>query len=93
MRIWFIRGRYDRQSLVDKTSYWERYGEEYDEKYTDGQWLYWTRHSTWDKKEVASIQVNMPSATRAFKRAQDHLSRGVMEAELLGMDIKLPDGE
>ena len=97
MKVWLIRGRYNRQHLANNPNFWEYYGEEYDKKYTDGQWLYWTRNSNFDKKEVASIQANKPSADRALKRAKK-LFVSETEAKIIGIELVeaeliIPQGE
>jgi hypothetical protein len=93
MKIWIIRGKYNRQALVNNTLFWNRYQNEYDKKYTDGQYLYWTRDSRFDKKELASIQVNRPSANRAFKRAKEYCFDWILNIELVEIEIALPNEE
>ena len=94
MTIWIIRGKYNYEVMRE---YYEEFPYRKTNDFEDGQWLYWSRTSSWVNKDKVSIQVNKPSASRAFKRAKDIMEDSfrtyITDIELLEMDIKLPNGE
>ena len=93
MKVWIIRGKYNFEVLRE---YYEENPLRKTNDYKDGQYLYWTRDSRFKNKEIASIQTNKPSATRAFKRAVNSMSTGrqiVIDIELVEVELILPDGE
>lgn len=92
MIVWLIRGKFNRKALeeVIKKHPHHRKG------FVDGQYLYWSRTSTWEKTTKASIQVNRPSADRAFKRAKNHMNGMlpyIINIELVETDLFLPNGD
>jgi hypothetical protein len=94
MKVWIIRGKYNYEVLRE---YYEEHPLRKDNNYQDGQYLYWTRDSRWEKKEIASIQTNNGSAKRAFKRAVNYMencyNKYIIDIELLEIELVLPDGE
>ena len=97
MKVWVIRGKF---SDVPKKEFIENYDEEmynrHHENDKEGDYKYWTRKSTWEKKEIASIQTNVASAKRAFKRAKDRAAKSyykwIMDVEMLELELPLPGG-
>ncbi len=92
MKVWVIRGKYDRESQKE---FFKQYPY-YDEGFKDGQYLYWSRKSEWVNKDKVSVQVNKPSADRAFKRAKNNMSYDnpkVVDIELTEAELIMPNGE
>jgi len=94
MKVWLIRGKYNLKALKE---FHKKYPYYKDDSLKDGQYLYWSRRTTFTKKETASIQANKASAQRAFKRAKKQedgsYNKKIIDVEMIEVELVLPDGD
>ncbi len=93
MKVWVIRGKYNHKVLEE---YYKEHPLRRNDNFEDGQYVYWSRTSTWEETTTASVQVNHGSAKRAFKRAVEHREgkrQWVVDIELVEAELILPNGD
>ena len=92
MKIWVIRGRVVTEILKEFYDEYPQYLNK--DNLKPNKYLYWSRNSRFDKKELVSIYVNTGSAKRAYKiakkSAEQSLRKYMVDIESLELNLELP---